>query len=101
MSAFGHVYTIMCIGDSNTYLGGENSYPSQLEKILNERVGGPKFKVINQGLPAAPSQEIMDNFEPWLGKYSPDMVVSMMGANDRHPLEIHKVIIMFLNCWLL
>jgi len=84
----GHVYTIMCIGDSNTYLGGENSYPSQLEKILNERTGGLKFKVINQGLPAAPSKVIMDSFEPWLGKYSPDMVVSMMGANDRHPIVL-------------
>ena len=30
------VIRIMCIGESTTYLGGPNSYPSQLEVILNQ-----------------------------------------------------------------
>ena len=28
-------YRIMCIGESTTAFGGEDSYPAQLEKILN------------------------------------------------------------------
>ena len=27
---------ILCIGESTTFMGGENSYPSQLENILNK-----------------------------------------------------------------
>ena len=80
----GSHYTIMCIGDSNTAIGGEDSYPSLLEKALNERAGGPKFKVINRGLPAANSTIIMKDLGSWLTQYKPDMVVAMMGANDRY-----------------
>lgn len=76
-------YRIMCIGDSNTAMGGEHSFPSQLEDILNERVGPGKFKVINNGLPAANSDIIMNDLPSAIAKYQPNMVVAMMGANDR------------------
>lgn len=38
-------YRILCLGESTTVWGGKNSYPSQLEEILNQRDIGIKFKV--------------------------------------------------------
>ena len=35
-------YRIMCLGESTTALGGKNSYPSQLEEILNKHNIGIK-----------------------------------------------------------
>lgn len=76
-------YRIICIGDSNTALGGEHSFPSQLDVILNKLDKSRKYEVINKGLPAADSAEIVGNVEQWIDQYEPNMIVSMMGSNDR------------------
>jgi Tfp pilus assembly protein PilF len=76
------VYTIMCLGESTTALGGNDSYPSQLEEILNEKSKGMKFSVINKGIPATNTAAILLQLEENLNKYKPDMVVAMMGNND-------------------
>lgn len=86
----GEQYVIMCLGDSNTSIGGEDSYPSQLEKILNERVGSTTFKVLNKGLPAANSTIILKEVEAWIKEYKPNMVTAMMGANDRYDPQALK-----------
>lgn len=44
-------YRIMCLGESTTALGDKNSYPSQLEEVLNQRSQKIKFSVINKGTP--------------------------------------------------
>ncbi len=74
---------IMCIGESTTAQGGENSYPSQLEKILNATSSGKKFKVINKGIPGQTSEYILEHVEQWLDEYQPHILVTMMGINDR------------------
>lgn len=84
----GNVYKIMCVGDSDTAEGGENSYPSQLEKILNDQKSSLRFKVINKGVPSADSTIIMKDFESWVLKYKPNMVIAMMGNNDRGKLKL-------------
>ena len=38
-------YVVLCIGESTTYIGGENSYPSQLEKILKADSPPKTFKL--------------------------------------------------------
>ena len=48
-------YRILCLGESTTALGGDDSYPSQLEEILNQSNIGIKFSVINRGRPATRS----------------------------------------------
>jgi len=75
-------YRILCLGESTTQLGGENSYPAQLEKILNKKELGIQFKVINKGLAGTTSPSIMLKLPDYLEKYQPDMVISMMGVND-------------------
>ena len=76
-------YRIMCLGESTTAMGGRYSYPSQLEMVLNERDEGMKFSVINKGIPATDSSMILLLLNDNLAKYKPDMVIVMMGINDK------------------
>jgi len=78
----GGEYTILCIGESTTALGGIYSYPSQLEKILNNS-SEVKFSVINKGTPSTNSGKIVAELTNHIENYNPDMVISMMGINDR------------------
>jgi tetratricopeptide (TPR) repeat protein len=75
-------YRILCLGESTTF-GYEDSYPSQLEKILNQESPNIKFKVINKGIPGATSETIVLQLPDNLDKYKPHIVLVMMGINDR------------------
>ena len=75
-------YRILCIGESTTF-GGEGSYPSQLEEILNAASENKKnFKVINKGIPGVGSEHIINEVPKWLNEYQPQVVVAMIGIND-------------------
>ncbi len=76
------VYTILCLGESTTALGDDDSYPSQLQEILNQSNAKRKYRVINKGVPSITSEYIYEHLEANLKKYQPDMVVTMMGIND-------------------
>jgi tetratricopeptide (TPR) repeat protein len=77
-------YSIMCLGESTTLLGGKDSYPAQLQKILNQRNIGIKFKVINKGGNQSDTRFILSHLEENLNRYNPDMVITMMGCNDKN-----------------
>jgi len=100
---------ILCLGESTTVgtyeAGGDNSYPRQLETVLNERNLGKSFSVINKGVIGTDTETIVDHVEEYLNQYNPQIVVVMMGINDegeflpyrgisRHPflkyLKIYK-----------
>jgi tetratricopeptide (TPR) repeat protein len=72
----------MCVGDSITFMGGENSYPAQLEEILNKHNTGIRFKVINKGIPGSISAITLSQLEEDLEKYKPHMVITMIGVNE-------------------
>ena len=44
-------YRILCLGESTTACEGDTAYPRQLEGILNQKIPGTQFKVINKGIP--------------------------------------------------
>ncbi len=75
---------ILCVGESTTYCygGRHNSWPYQLERMLNERGAPRRFTVINKGIPGTNSSRIADKLPSWLYTYRPDAVVAMMGIND-------------------
>lgn len=73
---------ILCIGESTTFMDDENSYPSQLERMLNRSDINKNFKVINKGVPGIRSSYIARNIKNWLDAFDPDIVVAMMGIND-------------------
>lgn len=75
-------YRILALGESTTAVGGDDSYPGQLERILNSSNLGQKFTVINEGVVGTNSFTILSNLEKNLMKYKPDMVIVMMGVND-------------------
>ena len=80
------IVKIMCVGESTTAIGGEFSYPSQLEKILNENFKDERFRVINKGVPMTNTSVIAEDIEGWIKEYQPDVVVLMMGINDHNKL---------------
>ena len=79
-------FRILCISESTTALGGENSYPSQLENILNRQGLKQRFKVINKGLVSRTSMDILAELNRNLDRTQPDLVISMIGVNDPHSL---------------
>jgi len=76
---------VLCIGESTTALGGATSYPRLLEQHLNAMSAGPVFRVINGGRAATVTDRILERLGPMLDRYEPDIVVAMMGINDRRP----------------
>lgn len=72
-------YRIMCLGESTT--AGE--YPQFLEEELNKSNVNIKFSVINKGVPGAGTSTIASLLEDNIKKYHPDMVVAMIGVNDK------------------
>lgn len=93
---------IMCLGESTTAQGGADSYPIQLEKILNERSIGVKFSVINKGVRATNTSIILSELEGNIKKYKPNIVLAMIGINDsgKHmPYEppVNSNIILFIR----
>lgn len=78
-------YRILCIGESTTAFGGRDSYPAQLEKILNQKLEGRHFSVINKGLPGMDTTVIISELKRNIARYRPRMIIAMMGINDVHP----------------
>ena len=76
----GHV--ILCVGESTTAMGGEDSYPSQLQDVLDERGGDERFTVVNEGIPGTDTSVIVSQLTNNLDRYGAEVVVAMMGAND-------------------
>ena len=83
-------YRIMCVGESTTALGGQNSYPYQLQEILNQRNIGRQFSVINAGIPSGNSTAILAELEDNLNTYRPNMILAMMGINDGEDYTPYK-----------
>jgi len=77
-------YKIICVGESTTAYGGKDSYPSQLEKILNTMEPGARFSVINKGEPGGSTSMIVENMDSYIEQYKPNMIVAMMGINDEY-----------------
>lgn len=75
-------YMILAFGDSTTAVGGKDSWPSQLEEVLNERDSGRTFSVINKGAVLIDSAGVLSLLEENLDLYQPDMVIVMAGMND-------------------
>lgn len=90
-------YKILCLGDSSTYgLGASNrikfSYSMQLQRILEEKSPGKKFKVINYGIPGLNSSQLLNRFRKVISEYEPNIVIVMIGINDPWNLEESNIL---------
>lgn len=79
----GGEYQILFLGESTTAEGGWDSYPRKVGRILEKRVPGIKFSVINKGTPGVDTAYLLSRLEDNLRLYKPNMVVTMMGINDQ------------------
>lgn len=75
-------FRIMCLGESTTAFGGRDSYPYQLQEILNGGNLGIKFKVINKGVAGVDTAFFLSKLDENLARYKPDMIITMLGTNQ-------------------
>jgi len=73
-------YRILCLGESTT----QGGYCKQLNLILNDIDSTRRFSVINKGIGGTNTGIIVTRLESYLEKYKPDIVITMMGINDKH-----------------
>ncbi|MEI8217916.1 MAG: GDSL-type esterase/lipase family protein, partial [Elusimicrobiota bacterium] len=74
---------ILCVGDSFVYgLGApkESSFPCQLERLLNSRQPEKRFRVVNGGVPAQNSTQLLGRLRSTLKEVRPDMVIVLTGG---------------------
>ena len=82
---------IAALGDSGTFgwaVAEADSYPRQLEQILNSEPGSPPVEVINAGVPGYTSLQGLRWFESHVARFSPDLIVISFGGNDADSLEV-------------
>jgi len=81
---------IICLGDSHTF-GSESaygdSYPEQLERLLNEKIINSKFVVYNLGIIGQNSFQVKNNLERNFLSYNPDYIIVLIGVNNRWNLS--------------
>lgn len=75
---------VLCVGDSHTYGTGvkrEESYPGQLQRLLDERSPG-RYSVLNLGIPGLSTTQLRHRVPTWLARYEPDVLVVWAGVNN-------------------
>jgi lysophospholipase L1-like esterase len=77
-------YIILCVGDSFTYgacTSLSQSYPRQLEELLNKNNHKKKFKVVNRGRAGNNTALTLNSLQESLKVITPDMVIVLAGTN--------------------
>ncbi|MBU0478821.1 hypothetical protein KKC91_09685 [bacterium] len=87
-----NITRIICIGDSFTMGHGVNegdSYPRQLENLLNKYSEGEKYEVINAGVNNYSIDNYLSYFKHYALKLKPDIVIiGLFIGNDLEPGNI-------------
>jgi lysophospholipase L1-like esterase len=73
---------ILCIGESTTAWGLSDSYPSQLQNLLDLKYGKNIFRVVNEGVAGTDTSKIYKQLDYLVTHHKPDYVITMMGIND-------------------
>jgi hypothetical protein len=77
---------ILCVGDSHTYgapLPREQSYPAQLQRVLDRGFASPRFEVVNLGVPGVNSAFVANRLERQILELRPHAVVAWVGWNNQ------------------
>lgn len=90
-------YRIFVMGDSTAFGWGVNQeerYSELLEIKLNAVSAGIQYEVYNFGIPGYSSLHGRRQFDHFVMKYSPDMVILSFGANDSRkvPADVKKIL---------
>ncbi|MFN0206217.1 MAG: SGNH/GDSL hydrolase family protein [Planctomycetota bacterium] len=77
---------ILCLGDSHTFgiwLKNAETYPAQLEQLLNQGETTKTWAVVNRGVPGMASGDVLARLEESISERKWDAVVVTVGVNDR------------------
>ncbi len=77
--------TILCVGDSHTYgapLPEAESYPAQLQAMLQEHYPSHEFRVVNLGVPGVNSTFVAARVERQLLQIRPRLLLVSAGRNN-------------------
>lgn len=80
-----NTFNILCLGDSftqGTGAGTEDSYPKQLERLLQQNIN-KNIIVANNGMSGNTSSLLLNNLEKEINKYNPRLIIVMVGINNR------------------
>jgi lysophospholipase L1-like esterase len=83
-----HTFRILCLGDSLTFGNGvrtQETYPQQLEAMLNSERNLKRVKVINAGVPAYDTWQEAIYLREYGLQFSPDVVIIGFYVNDITP----------------
>lgn len=81
----GEEQRVLCLGDSFVFGVGassDQSFPAQLEELLNAGRGGRPFKVINAGVQGQNTSQLLAGLPRTLAKYRPSVVVLLSGGSN-------------------
>ena len=76
---------VLALGESTTFgwgVGDDESYPSQLERILNSTSANKPFVVVNAGIPSYSSRQVFLYADQLLTRLQPDVVIVSILWND-------------------
>jgi lysophospholipase L1-like esterase len=76
---------ILCLGESSTaglWLDRQDSYPKQLEAMLNHKYHTDRIKVIFPVNIGQNSSQIANRAEDYVQAYHPKLIIGMLGANN-------------------
>ncbi len=79
-------YTILCVGDSVTFGIGAprtQSYPAQLERLLNAEESKRTYAVINRGRPGQNTAQLLETLEGDIREVEPDIVTVLTGGANQ------------------
>jgi len=87
-------YIILCLGDSFTFGIGaavNESYPKQLEQLLNSNLKGKRFVVVNKGELGQNTAQLIDKLQEDIDNVKPDLIIMMTGgANNWNYVGYNK-----------
>ena len=88
-------YTVMCVGDSFTEgywaLKASETYPAQLERVIGERLGVGKVRVVNRGQSGQNTYQVLRRLDDDFDAVKPDAVVVLAGgANEWDLFSYHR-----------
>ncbi|MDC1173881.1 hypothetical protein OAT67_00675 [Bacteriovoracaceae bacterium] len=85
---------VVAYGESTTQMGGDYSWPSQLNRQLNSELNN-KYTVINKGGVGTNMSTILYKAKKELKELNPDYVVTMIGVNDERLSDEYVGLISF------
>jgi hypothetical protein len=80
---------ILCLGESSTtglHLDFKDSYPKQLERMLQKRYGNPRIRAVVPPHVGQNTSQVLNRFEQYLQLYRPKLILMMMGVNNEWAL---------------